>query len=94
MWLVFVEKGMDGHPGLSQRFTCASNIIVYFVEDALWRYMSLVKLADQLIHTVPQCTVFMVEVLVQRVFLEVLPNDLNPFCLRHGFFESGLQYLT
>ena len=94
MWLVFVEKRMNGHPGLCQRFTGASNVIVYFVEDTLWGHMSLVKLADQLIHTIPQCTVFMVEVLVQWVFLEVLPNDFDPFCLRHGFFESGLQYLS
>ena len=69
MRLILIEERVDSHPGLCQCFTGAPDIIVDFVEDTLWGDMSFVKPVDELIDTISQCTVFVVEILVQRVFL-------------------------
>ena len=64
MWFVLVQQRVDCHPGLCERVTSSSDIIVYFVENSLWGDMSLVKSVDQFIHTIPECTVLVVKVLI------------------------------
>ena len=74
--LVFIQQGLDGHSRLCQGLICSSDVAVYLVQYALRRDVCLVKASYQFVDAVPQCAVFVVEIFIERILLQVPPYHI------------------